>query len=161
MYVGRNSLAQEISERLETNLVRVAEQWSEEISCPEGIHNSFNIGTKINGAYTPGLALRTGGFHKDHRYRHTRAGQDSDYNPASAAGILGTMIGYSNIPESWKEALYEVEDIPFSNTDISLNKAYDMTQTCQRDVAEAWKREGRTDFIIRRRTSDLLLGSSF
>ncbi|MCO7111845.1 ADP-ribosylglycohydrolase family protein [Bacteroides uniformis] len=32
----------------------------------------------------------------------TRAGQDSDCNPASAAGILGTMIGYSNIPEYWK-----------------------------------------------------------
>ena len=57
----------------------------------------------------------------------TRAGQDSDCNPASAAGILGTMIGYSNIPEYWKGTLYEVEDRPFSHTDISLNKAYEMT----------------------------------
>ena len=102
-------------------------KWSEEISCPEGIHNSFNIGTKINGAYILlGLLYGQGDFTKTIDIA-TRAGQDSDCNPASAAGILGTMIGYSNIPESWKEALYEVEDIPFSNTDISLNKAYDMT----------------------------------
>ena len=61
------------------------------------------------------------------------------------------MIGYSNIPESWKEALYEVEDIPFSNTDISLNKAYDMTY---RHASEMLQKHGNgkvgTDFIIRR-----------
>lgn len=61
------------------------------------------------------------------------------------------MIGYSNIPESWKEALYEVEDIPFSHTDISLNKAYDMTY---RHASEMLQKHGNgkagTDFIIRR-----------
>lgn len=102
-------------------------RWSEEIGCPEGIHNPFNIGTKINCAYILlGLLYGQGDFAKTIDIA-TRAGQDSDCNPASAAGILGTMIGYSNIPERWKEALYEVEDIPFSHTDISLNKAYDMT----------------------------------
>ena len=126
-------------------------KWSEEISCPEGIHNSFNIGTKINGAYILlGLLYGQGDFTKTIDIA-TRAGQDSDCNPASAAGILGTMIGYSNIPESWKEALYEVEDIPFSNTDISLNKAYDMTY---RHASEMLQKHGNgkvgTDFIIRR-----------
>ena len=29
----------------------------------------------------------------------TRAGQDSDCNPASAGGILGVMLGYNAIPE--------------------------------------------------------------
>ena len=102
-------------------------KWSEEISCPEGIHNSFNIGTKINGAYILlGLLYGEGDFTKTIDIS-TRAGQDSDCNPASAAGILGTMIGYSNIPEYWKGTLYEVEDRPFSHTDISLNKAYEMT----------------------------------
>lgn len=102
-------------------------KWSEEISCPEGIHNSFNIGTKINAAYILlGLLYGQGDFTKTIDIS-TRAGQDSDCNPASAAGILGTMMGYNQIPEEWKEALYEVEDIPFSHTDISLNKAYEMT----------------------------------
>jgi hypothetical protein len=35
----------------------------------------------------------------------TRAGMDSDCNPANAAGILGTMLGYSNIPDYWKQGL--------------------------------------------------------
>ena len=31
----------------------------------------------------------------------TRCGQDSDCNPSTAGGILGTMLGYSNIPDYW------------------------------------------------------------
>lgn len=102
-------------------------KWSEEIGCPDGIQSSFNIGAKINSAYIIlGLLYGQGDFFKTIDIA-TRAGQDSDCNPASAAGILGTMIGYNQIPEYWKEALYEVRDIPFSNTDISLNKAYELS----------------------------------
>ena len=57
----------------------------------------------------------------------TRCGQDSDCNPASAAGILGTMLGYSHIPEYWMPNLKEVEDMDFAYTTISLNKAYKMS----------------------------------
>ena len=57
----------------------------------------------------------------------TRCGQDSDCNPASAAGILGTMLGYSHIPEYWMSNLKEVEDMDFAYTTISLNKAYKMS----------------------------------
>ena len=57
----------------------------------------------------------------------TRCGFDSDCNPASAGGILGTMLGYSKIPEYWKKNLYEVEDLPFAYTDISLNKTYQLS----------------------------------
>ena len=32
----------------------------------------------------------------------TRCGQDSDCNPSSAGGILGTILGYSAIPDEWK-----------------------------------------------------------
>lgn len=54
----------------------------------------------------------------------TRAGQDSDCNPSNAAGILGTMLGYNQIPAFWKQGLDKVEDIDFSHTDISLNDVY-------------------------------------
>lgn len=37
------------------------------------------------------------------------------------------MLGYSNIPELWKESLYEVEDIPFAYTEVSLNKLYELS----------------------------------
>lgn len=82
-------------------------KWSEENSCPDGIHNSFNIGTKINCAYILlGLLYGGGDFSKTIDIS-TRAGQDSDCNPASAGGILGTMLGYNKIPKQWQEALLE------------------------------------------------------
>ncbi len=102
-------------------------KWSEEIGCPEGIHNTLNIGTKINCAYViMGLLYGGGDFSKTVDIA-TRTGQDSDCNPATAAGILGTLLGYDRIPEKWKEALYEVGDIPFDGTYISLNKAYELS----------------------------------
>ena len=55
----------------------------------------------------------------------TRAGQDSDCNPSTAAGILGAMLGYSKIPEYWKLGLKEAEDINFKYTKTSLNKVYE------------------------------------
>ena len=126
-------------------------KWSEEISCPEGIQNSFNIGTKINGAYILlGLLYGQGDFTKTIDIS-TRAGQDSDCNPASAAGILGTMLGYKNIPEYWKEALYEVEDIPFSHTYISLKKAYDITYNHACAMLRKYGSEKKgTNFIIKK-----------
>ena len=35
----------------------------------------------------------------------TRCGFDSDCNPSNAAGVLGTMIGLSNIPAPWLAGL--------------------------------------------------------
>jgi hypothetical protein len=54
----------------------------------------------------------------------TRAGQDSDCNPSSAGGILGTMLGYDKIPAYWKQGLKEAEDIDFKYTTMSLNDVY-------------------------------------
>ena len=61
------------------------------------------------------------------------------------------MIGYSNIPKYWKEALSEVEDIPFSHTDISLNKAYSMTYGHACDMLQKHgNMKVGNDFIIKR-----------
>jgi hypothetical protein len=57
----------------------------------------------------------------------TRAGQDSDCNPATAAGVLGTILGYDRIPAYWKQGLAEVEGLPFKYTTISLNDAYGLS----------------------------------
>jgi hypothetical protein len=56
----------------------------------------------------------------------TRCGYDSDCNPANAGGILGTMIGYSNIPDYWKQGIDKVEDMNFKYTTMSLNKVYEV-----------------------------------
>ena len=54
----------------------------------------------------------------------TRAGQDSDCNPSSAGGILGTMLGYQQILEYWKMGLEDAADIDFKYTTMSLNDVY-------------------------------------
>jgi hypothetical protein len=102
------------------------DKWGDDLSCPNGIKNPFNIEALMNSAYiVMGLLYGDGDFAKTLDIS-TRCGQDSDCNPASAGGILGTMMGYSNIPDYWLNDLKEVEDMNFMYTDISLNKTYDM-----------------------------------
>lgn len=104
---------------------RVEEKWSTDIGCPDGVYRDFNIDAKINAAYiVVGLLYGEGDFSKTLDVS-TRCGQDSDCNPASAGGILGTMLGYSNIPEEWKKGVYPVEDMDFKYTTMSLNDVYE------------------------------------
>jgi hypothetical protein len=101
-------------------------KWSHDIGCPDGVFRDFNIDAKINAAYiVVGLLYGEGDYAKTLDIS-TRCGQDSDCNPASAGGILGTMLGYSNIPEDWKKAVYPVEDMDFKYTTVSLNDVYEM-----------------------------------
>lgn len=104
----------------------VEENWSEDIGCPDGVFRDFNIDAKINAAYIViGLLYGQGDYTKTIDVS-TRCGQDSDCNPASAGGILGTMLGYSNIPEYWKKPLYPVEGMDFKYTTMSLNDVYEI-----------------------------------
>lgn len=101
-------------------------KWSADIGCPDGVFRDFNIDAKINAAYIViGLLYGEGDFSKTLEIS-TRCGQDSDCNPASAGGILGTMLGYSQIPEFWKKPVYPVEDMDFRYTTVSLNDVYEM-----------------------------------
>ena len=56
----------------------------------------------------------------------TRCGEDSDCNPANIGGILGALLGYSNIPDYWKQGLKSVENMDFKYTTLSLNDVYKM-----------------------------------
>ena len=101
-------------------------KWSADIGCPDGVFRDFNIDAKINAAYIViGLLYGNGDYLKTLEIS-TRCGQDSDCNPASAGGILGTVLGYSNIPEFWKKAVYPVEGLDFKYTDMSLNDVYEI-----------------------------------
>ena len=83
----------------------------------------------------------------------TRCGADSDCNPATAAGILGTMLGYSNIPEKWMKPLREVEEIDFAHTDISLDRAYEMSfGQALRMIERGGGKVGADDVAIRVQT---------
>ena len=104
----------------------VQRKWSSDVGCPDGVFSDFDIDAKINAAYIViGLLYGEGDYSKTLEIA-TRCGQDSDCNPASAGGILGTMLGYSNIPEFWKKGVYPVEDMDFRYTTMSLNDVYEI-----------------------------------
>ena len=117
----------------------IQKKWSEDRGCAHGVFNAFNIDAKINSAYVVlGLLYGEGDFGKTLSIS-TRAGQDSDCNPATAGGILGVMLGYDNIPAFWKQGLAEVEPIDFRYTTISLDDVYDMSY---RHALEVLRRNG-------------------
>lgn len=102
----------------------VQDKYSDEVGCPDGVKTPFDIDALINSAYIViGLLYGEGDFDRTLEIS-CRCGQDSDCNPASAGGILGCMLGYSNIPQKWLSNLYEVEDLNFAYSKISLNKTY-------------------------------------
>jgi hypothetical protein len=102
-------------------------QHSEDIGCPDGVFHAFNIDARINAAYVVlGLLYGNGDMNRTISIA-TRAGQDSDCNPATAAGVLGTILGFDRIPAYWKQGLDEVEGVPFKYTTISLNDAYGLS----------------------------------
>ena len=102
----------------------IQRKWADEVGCPEGVFYPLNIDAKINSAYIVlGLLYGRGDFSRTMEIS-TRAGQDSDCNPASAGGVLGTMLGYDQIPQYWKQGLSEAEDIDFKYTTMSLNDVY-------------------------------------
>ncbi|HBX44349.1 ADP-ribosylglycohydrolase family protein [Limibacterium fermenti] len=125
------------------NWFECEKKWSSEIGCPDGVFVPFNIDAKINSAYVAiGLLYGKKDFFKTIDIA-ARCGQDSDCNAATVAGVLGTMIGYSQIPEKWKESLYEIEDRDFEYTDISLNDIYEIGFKHALLVVE--QQEGKTD----------------
>lgn len=102
-------------------------KWNRDVGCPKGVFLSFNIDAKINSAYVAiGLLYGDGDFTKSVDIA-TRCGQDADCNPATVGGVLGVMLGYSNIPSFWLKPLQEIEPLNFENTEMSLAKAYNMS----------------------------------
>lgn len=102
-------------------------KWNNDVGCPKGVFLSFNIDAKINSAYaTIGLLYGKGDFTRSIDIA-ARCGQDADCNPATVGGVLGVMLGYSKIPAFWLKPLQEIEPLTFEGTNMSLNKAYDLS----------------------------------
>jgi hypothetical protein len=95
--------------------------------CPEGAFNAFNIDASVNAAYVViGLLYGEKDFFKTMDIA-TRCGQDSDCNPATAAGILGVILGYEQIPDFWKPAVEKVQDLKFPYSNLTLNQIYGLS----------------------------------
>ena len=115
----------------------IQDKWDKNDACPDGAQHAFNIDAKLNGAYVAlGLLYGKGDFAKTLEVS-TRAGQDSDCNPSSAAGILGVMLGYDKIPEVWKAGIPALADKKFAYTRYSFNEIVASTLTRAEKVVAA------------------------
>ncbi|MEI6060618.1 MAG: ADP-ribosylglycohydrolase family protein [Bacteroidota bacterium] len=116
-------------------------KWNNDVGCPKGVFLSFDIDAKINSAYVAiGLLYGKGDFSKSIDIT-THCGQDSDSDAGTVGGVLGVMSGYSRIPAFWLKPLQEIEPKNFEGTDMSLNKAYDLSY---KHATEMIKRAGGT-----------------
>ncbi|HKK63165.1 MAG TPA: ADP-ribosylglycohydrolase family protein [Bacteroidales bacterium] len=110
-----------------TTWYKVNRKWSEDIGSPLGVFEPFNIDAKINSAWVVmGLLYGDGDFTRTFEIA-TRCGDDADCNPATAGGVLASIVGYEAIPEFWTQGLDKVEDLHFMGTEYSLIDAYDMS----------------------------------
>jgi hypothetical protein len=119
------------------------EKWDKREPCPSGALKPFNIDAKLNGAYVAlGLLYGRGDFERT-LIISTRAGQDSDCNPASALGVLGVVLGYRGIPEKWKSGIPAIADKKFSYTNYTFRTIVESTE--KRAIALATKHGGRVE----------------
>jgi hypothetical protein len=119
----------------------IEDKWNKREPCPEGALRPFNIDAKLNGAYIAlGMLYGDGDFGRTLEIS-TRAGQDSDCNPASACGVLGVMLGYRRIPDQWKGGIPKIADQKFRYTDFSFRTIVDSTE--KRAIALVKRTGGR------------------
>jgi hypothetical protein len=98
------------------------EKWDRDDPCPEGALVAFNIDARLNGAYVVLGLLYGGGDMGKTMEIAARAGQDSDCNPSTAAGILGVMLGWSKIPDLYKSGIAAIANEKFDFTQYSFNE---------------------------------------
>lgn len=97
----------------------IHEQWGDDDYCPSGYGKPFNIDAKVNGAYIAiGLLYGNRDFARTIDVA-TRCGDDSDCNPSSAGGVLGTMLGYESLPEVYKAGIPDITDEKFDWSEYS------------------------------------------
>lgn len=122
---------------------RIQHKWDRRDPCPAGALRPFNIDAKLNGAYVALGLLYGGGDFGQTLEIATRAGQDSDCNPASAAGVLGVMLGYRRIPEEWKAGIEAIAEEKFQYTEYTFRSIVASTE--RRAIALAERSGGRLE----------------
>ncbi len=124
-------------------------KWDKDDVCPDGALAPFNIDARLNGAYVVlGLLYGDGDLGRTLEVA-TRAGQDSDCNPSSAAGILGVILGYSRIPDAYKGGIAALADERFEFTQYSFNEIVASTvKRAEKVIAGAGGRVTATEVVV-------------
>ncbi len=125
------------------------DKWDRDDPCPDGAGVPFNIDARLNGAYVVlGLLYGDGDMGRTIEIS-TRAGQDSDCNPSSAAGILGVILGYERIPAEWKSGIPAIADTKFEYTQYSFNGIVASTEArALKVIAAAGGRVSDADVVV-------------
>lgn len=118
------------------------EKWDRDDPCPAGALEPYNIDAALNGAFVALALLYGAGDFERTIEIGVRAGQDSDCNPSSAAGVLGAMLGYSKLPARWTEALATLTEQKFNFTTFSFNSI--VASTIARAAAVVGRYGGKT-----------------
>ncbi len=103
-------------------------------SCDKG---AFNIDAKINGAYVVMGLLYGKGDPDQTTIISMRCGLDSDCNPSSALGVLGTAIGYKALPEKYRRGLDM--QTKFSHTDYNFAG---LQRACEKVARQVVRQQG-------------------
>ena len=105
----------------------VEKNYGFDVGCPAGVLNSLNIDALANSANVLiGLLYGEKNFEKTMNIA-LRGAHDTDCNASSAAGILGVMLGYSNIPEKFRRTLEVAGDMNFAHTKYSFNRSWQVS----------------------------------
>jgi len=116
---------------------KLEDRWGAVDVCPDGRNAPFNIDAKLNGGYIAiALLYGDGDFGKTMEIA-LRCGQDNDCNPASAAGILGTVLGFRGIPERYTAGIPAIADREFAFTTYSFNTVAEASARIARQVVKA------------------------
>lgn len=104
----------------------IEEKWGNDDRCVAYAPYDSNIDAKLNAAYVlMGLLYGEGDFEKSLTIA-LRCGQDNDCNPSTVGGVMGVMLGYDDIPETYKKGVNRTGTV-FSFTEYDLNTAVDTT----------------------------------
>ncbi len=121
----------------------IGEKYDRDDPCPDGALRPFNIDAKLNGSYIAlGLLYGKGDFRRTMEVS-MRSGQDSDCNPSSAAGVLGVMLGYKNIPAEWTKDFPSLAKEKFIFTDMTFDDV--IARNVKRTIAAVKQFGGKLD----------------
>lgn len=114
---------------------KIQDDWAGTARCLRYLGSNANIDAKLNAAYVHiGLLWGNGDLAETTRIS-MRCGQDSDCNPSSAAGVLGTFYGLSGLGSEYVSAL-DRTGTKFSNTDYTFDKCVETSLALAHKVLE-------------------------
>lgn len=115
----------------------ITARWDRDDADDEGSLRPFNIDARLNGAYVVLGLLYGGGDMTRTLEIATHAGQDADCNAATAAGVLGTILGYAAIPAEWTAGIPAIAHRKFAYTTYSFEDIVASTLSRARALVEA------------------------